>query len=45
MKIVVRLFNEKTAVDKCCYNKQYVKSVTKFFGYGKESVIDNADFL
>lgn len=26
-------------------NKQYVRSVTKFFGFGKESIIDNADFL
>lgn len=26
-------------------NKQYVKSVTKFFGFGKESIINNADFL
>ncbi|MEI3162774.1 MAG: hypothetical protein V8S74_05130 [Lachnospirales bacterium] len=26
-------------------NKQFVKSVTKFFGYYEESVIQNADFL
>lgn len=26
-------------------NKQYVRNVTKFFGFGKESIIDNADLL